>query len=166
MEGSSAQTWFATLTFSEQARMRSHYILYLKGIKDNFLGKIWQRKMNSVYESQAFRQAGFKREPPPAFITRRVMYMRMLVNSDNGGPLEVWQVMQKAPIAWGPIIVVDNIVKTSTLFANVTEHELALVHAAKLQATNIITADNLEAVLKRLGYISQNQGLSRGNYQR
>lgn len=166
VEGSTAQTWFATLTFSEQARMRSHYILYLKGIKDNFLGKIWQRKMNSVYELQSFRQAGFERETPPAFITRRVMYTRMLVNSDNGGPLEVWQVMQKAPIAWGPIIVVDNIVKTSTLFAKVTEHELALVHAARLQASNLITADNLDSMLKKLGYMNQGSAANRGNYSR
>jgi hypothetical protein len=151
-EESSVQRWFATLTFQEQARMRSHYILYLKGIKDLFLGKTWQMKMNDIYESQSFRQAGHERESPADFINRRIMYIRMLVNSDNRGPKEVYLVMQKAPTAWGPIVVQDSIRDTAALYAKVTEHKKALVLSARLQNTNVITSENLEASLRRLGY--------------
>lgn len=72
--GSKVQVWFSTLTGSEQSKMRSHYIFYLKGIKEMFLGKKWQMQMNVVFESQAFRQSGHEREAPSTFIARRIMY--------------------------------------------------------------------------------------------
>jgi hypothetical protein len=75
VEGSPVQEWFASLTHEEQARMRQHYLTYLRGIHNNYLGDTWQWNMNSLYESQYFRQPGFKRESPPAFITRCVKYM-------------------------------------------------------------------------------------------
>jgi len=68
-ENSKIWWWFSTLPFSEQAKMRTHYLYYLKGIKDNYLGRTWQISMNTKYESQTFRQEGFERESPPAFIT-------------------------------------------------------------------------------------------------
>lgn len=37
-ENSKIWWWFSTLPFSEQVRMRTHYLYYLKGIKDNYLG--------------------------------------------------------------------------------------------------------------------------------
>ena len=37
-ENSKIWWWFSTLPFSEQAKMRTHYLYYLKGIKDNYLG--------------------------------------------------------------------------------------------------------------------------------
>ena len=37
-ENSKIWMWFTTLPFSEQAKMRTHYLHYLKGIKDNYLG--------------------------------------------------------------------------------------------------------------------------------
>ena len=108
-ENSKIWMWFTTLPFSEQSKMRTHYLHYLKGIKDNYLGRSWQINMNRKYESQAFRQEGFERESPPAFIVRRIMYTRMLVASDDGGPTEVYLVMQKAPISWGPILNLETI---------------------------------------------------------
>jgi len=37
-ENSRIWMWFTTLLFSEQSKMRTHYLHYLKGIKDNYLG--------------------------------------------------------------------------------------------------------------------------------
>ena len=73
-ENSKIWMWFTTLPFSEQAKMRTHYLHYLKGIKDNYLGRSWHISMNRKYENQSFRQEGFERESPPAFIVRRIMY--------------------------------------------------------------------------------------------
>lgn len=150
-ENSKIWWWFSTLPFSEQAKMRTHYLYYLKGIKDNYLGRTWQISMNSKYESQSFRQEGFERESPPAFITRRIMYTRMLAASDDGGPTEVYLVMQKAPISWGPILNIETVRSTSLLYSRATDHEYALIHAAKYEASNILTSENLLSTLKRLG---------------
>ena len=150
-ENSKIWWWFSTLPFSEQAKMRTHYLYYLKGIKDNYLGRTWQINMNTKYESQSFRQEGFERESPPAFITRRIMYTRMLAASDDGGPMEVYLVMQKAPISWGPILNIETVRSTSLLYSRATDHEYALIHAAKYESSNILTADNLLSTLKRLG---------------
>ena len=54
--------------------------------------------MNTKYKSQTFCQGGFEHESSPAFITCHIIYTRMLTASDNGGPTEVYLVMQKAPI--------------------------------------------------------------------
>jgi hypothetical protein len=74
VEGSPVQVWFSTLPGTDQAHMRTHWILYLQGIKEWYLGPTWQRKMNRQYEMQRFRQKGHELESPPAFIGRRVMY--------------------------------------------------------------------------------------------
>jgi len=37
-ENSKIWWWFSTLPFLEQAKMRTHYLYYIKGIKDNYLG--------------------------------------------------------------------------------------------------------------------------------
>ena len=37
----------------EQAKMQSHYIYYLKGIKEMFLRKKWQMQMNVFFKSSA-----------------------------------------------------------------------------------------------------------------
>lgn len=108
-ENSRIWMWFTTLPFSEQTKMRTHYLHYLKGIKDNYLGRTWQISMSRKYESQSFRQEGYERESPPAFIMCRIMYMHMLVASDDGGPTEVYLVMQKAPISWGPILNLETV---------------------------------------------------------
>ena len=155
--GSKVQVWFATLTGLEQAKMRSHYVYYLKGIKEQFLGKKWQMQMNVAFESQAFRQLGHEREAPSTFIARRIMYTRMLVAVEEGSPVEVFIIMQKAPISWGPIIVLETVKNTSMLYSRVTEHEAALALAAKQETSNVLTAENVVPVLRRLGYYLDRQ---------
>jgi len=75
----------------------------------------------------------------------------MLVASDDGGPTEVHLVMQKAPISWGPILNLETIRSTSLLYSRATDHELALVHAAKYESSNVLTSDNLLYTLRKLG---------------
>ncbi|KIK05316.1 hypothetical protein K443DRAFT_91526, partial [Laccaria amethystina LaAM-08-1] len=153
-EGSDVQTWFATLPSDEQARMRGHWVDYLKGIKEGYLGRNWQFDIGEVYKAQYFRQPGHERELPKAFITRRIMYTRMLAKSDDGGPLEVHLVMARAPLAWRTILILENIKSSSRLYAKAVEHETALLEISRShsQATNVITSENLVPTLRKMGY--------------
>jgi len=108
--------------------------------------------MNVVFESQAFQQPGHEWEAPSTFIAQRIMYTRMLVAVEEGSPVEVFIIMQKAPILWGPIIVLETIKNTSMLYSRVTEHEAALVQAARQELSNVLTAENVVPVLRRMGY--------------
>ncbi|KAF9536972.1 hypothetical protein CPC08DRAFT_771404 [Agrocybe pediades] len=150
-EGSTVQIWFAMLAPTQQAYMHSHYLAYLRGIKEGYLGRVWQRNMNKAYESQSFRQSGHEKETPAHFVARRVMYTRMLVHSDEGGPLEVFLVMQCAPISWGPVINLDSIKSISDLYAKVTEHERALIHTSRMEHSHLVITDNLAYSLRKLG---------------
>lgn len=150
-EGSTIQLWFAMLAPQEQEFMRSHYLNYLRGIKEGFLGRTWQLKMNKLYENQSFRQFGHEFESPTKFIVRRIMFTRMLVQSDSGGPLEVFLVMQRAPISWGPVINIDSISNTSDLYAKVTEHEKTLVYSSRLEHSHLVTTENLAYTMRKLG---------------
>ena len=75
----------------------------------------------------------------------------MLVALDDGGPTEVYLVMQKAPISWGPILNLETIRSTSLLYLRATDHELALVHVAQYESSNVVTSDNLLYTLWKLG---------------
>ena len=60
-----------------------------------------QLKMNNYYNSQSFRQRNHERELPSEFIIRHIVYTRMLLSVDAGGPLEVFYIMRKALVSWG-----------------------------------------------------------------
>lgn len=53
-EKSAVRTWFVTLLMMHQSYMRSHYLKFLKDLKDRFLGSHWQIKMNNYYNAQTF----------------------------------------------------------------------------------------------------------------
>ncbi|KAJ7845773.1 hypothetical protein B0H13DRAFT_1908200 [Mycena leptocephala] len=116
-------------------------------------------------------QRGHEQESPPAFIGRRIMYTRMLVHSDNGGPGEVYHAMEKAPVSWGPILIMENITSTKVLWAKATEHSEALVNAWRSEASRFLTADNLGATLKAMGFsperarVPPSSGLSATNVE-
>ncbi|KAJ7077659.1 hypothetical protein B0H15DRAFT_924931 [Mycena belliarum] len=129
---------------SPQAHMRTHWILYLQAIRDDYLGP-------SIYELQRFRQRGHELETPASFIARRIMWTRMLVHSDDGGPGEVYHVMEKAPVSWGPILILENIASTGILYSRATEHSLALIQAHKMESSKLLTTENLGAALKAIG---------------
>ncbi|KAF8146733.1 hypothetical protein K438DRAFT_1527065, partial [Mycena galopus ATCC 62051] len=132
--------------------MRRHWVLYLQAIKDMYLGNHWQRKMIRQFELHRFRQKGHESETPQAFIARRTMWTRMLVVSDDGGPGEVYHIMEKAPVSWGPILILENVRSTMTLYSKVVEHELALVNAWRNKGGRGLNPDNLLTTLKALGF--------------
>jgi hypothetical protein len=131
--------------------MRSHYLVYLRVIKEKFLGRRWQVVMNLEFEQQAFRQEGHEKESPQQFLGRRTRAVRMLANSDDGGPLEVFLVMRRAPLIWSTILVLENIQSSEDLYNKVNEHEAALVEAVKRSSGEMITVHNLASTLRRIG---------------
>lgn len=147
------KSWFITLPLNYQSYMCSHYLKFLKGIKDGYLGHRWQLRMNNYYNSQHFRERNHERESPSEFIVRRIVYTRMLL-SISGGPLEVFYIMRKAPISWGPILLISSIKDSSELYSRVTEHEEALLEAYRVskggQAPSI---DNIVSQLRQMGVI-------------
>jgi hypothetical protein len=48
VDGPPVQAWFATLTFTQQANMRQHYMVYLRNIQKDYLGNNWQLEMNAI----------------------------------------------------------------------------------------------------------------------
>ncbi|KAJ7094085.1 hypothetical protein C8R44DRAFT_645642, partial [Mycena epipterygia] len=154
-KGSAVQMWFSTLASARQKEMCSHYMAYLRVIKESFLGKKWQLEMNLEFENQSFRQEGHERESPQKFLGRRIRMVRMLANSDDGGPLEVYLVMRRAPIIWSTILVLENIHSSEELYSKVNDHQAALVAAVRKESGEVLTLNNLAASLRKLGY-SQN----------
>jgi len=154
-EGSDVQGWFSTLPSHEQAKMRGHWIDYLRGIKEGYLGRQWQFDIGEEYKAQHFREPGHENELPKTFIAQRIMYTRMLVKSDNGGPLEVHLVMARAPLAWRTILLLENIKSTSQLYMKAAEHQESLVNISRTKPSSTITTENLVATLRRMGYVLQ-----------
>lgn len=153
-DGSDIKNWFATLTFPEQAHMRSHYINYLRGIKDSYLGEAWQSKINRIYEGQYFRQMGHEKELPKTFIICRIMYTRMLTSAKPRGTLEISLIMRRAPMSWKTILVMPSIKSTKALYTKVVDYEDDLLEAwrRKSSASSAITVDNLIPTLRCLGW--------------
>ena len=161
-ERSTVKTWFVTLPIMHQTYMRSHYLKFLKGIKDRFLGTRWQLKMNNYYNSQIFRERGHERESPTEFVMRRSVYTRMLLNVEPGGPLKVFYIMRKAPIGWGPILLLSSIKDSSELYSRVMEHEEALLEAYQVSKGGpTLSLDNIVTHLKQLGLANDRQSLPR-----
>lgn len=151
-KGSPVQLWFTTLSSARQDEMRSDYKIYLRIIRDKYLGKRWLLEVNADFDQQAFRQTGFENESPQAFIARRIISTRMLANSDDGGPLEVFLIMRRAPIKWSTILVLENISSSEELYERVNEHYEALVDAVLKNPADTITMNNLASNLRRLGF--------------
>ena len=161
-EKSTVKTWFVTLPVTHQSYMRTHYLRFLKGIKDGFLGSRWQLKMNNYYNAQTFRERGHEREMPTEFIVRRIVYTRMLLSIDPGGPLEVFYIMRKAPISWGPILLLSNIKDSSELYSRVTEHEEALLEAYRVsKGGSALSLDSIVAHLKQMGMVNDRPFIQR-----
>jgi hypothetical protein len=115
--------------------------------------------MNLKFEQQSFRQPGHEKESPQKFLGRRTQFVRLLANTDDGGLLEVFLIMRKAPIAWSTIVVQENIKSTEELYERVNEHEEELVEVVSRNPPDALTLHNLPATLRRLGF-SMNSGPS------
>ena len=153
-DGSDIKDWFSMLTFKEQVHMWSHYINYLRGIKDRYLGETWQSKINRIYEGQYFHQIGHEKELPKMFIIRWIMYTSMLTSAKLGGKLEISLIMRKALITWKTILVLGSIKSTKALYTKVIDYEDTLLEAwrRKITLATTITVENLLLNLKKLGW--------------
>ncbi|KAJ6569810.1 hypothetical protein DFH09DRAFT_1313606 [Mycena vulgaris] len=83
----------------------------------------------------------------------------MLANSDDGGPLEVFLVMCKAPLVWSTILVIENIRSLEELYEKVNDHDAALIESVKHQSTEVVTVHNLASTMHKLG-LNPNSGPS------
>jgi len=158
-EGSDVQSWLSTLPSHEQAKMRGHWVDYLKGIKEGYLGRNWQFNIGEKYKTQAFWEPGHKNRLPKVFITHHIMYTRMVVRSDNGGLLKVHLVMARAPLAWHMVLFLENIKSTSLLYMKAMEHQEALLNILRYKPSTMITMENLVVTLRRMGYVLQKPNL-------
>ena len=163
-DSSPIKRWFVTLPVTHQSYMRSHYLKFLKGLKDGYLGHRWQLKMNNYYNSQTFCERNHERESPSDFIIRRIIYTRMLLSVNAGGPLEVFYIMRKAPVSWGPILLISSIKDSSELYSRVTEHEEALLEAYRVSRSGQSPSiDQIATQLRQMGFTQESQ---RSSYPR
>ena len=132
--------------------MRGHWIDYLRGIKEGYLGRQWQFDIGEEYKAQYFREPGHENKLLKTFIACQIMYTRMLVKLDEGGPLEVHLVMARAPLAWRTILVLENIKSTSLLYTKASEHQESLLAISRTKQSSTITTDNLASNLQKLDY--------------
>ncbi|KAJ7882129.1 hypothetical protein B0H13DRAFT_1890974 [Mycena leptocephala] len=75
----------------------------------------------------------------------------------DGGPAEVYHIMEKAPISWGPILILENIPSTLILYSKMVEHEHALVNAWRGEESKGWSQEILAATLKSMGYTPERQ---------
>ncbi|KAJ7156472.1 hypothetical protein C8R43DRAFT_1125673 [Mycena crocata] len=83
---------------------------------------------------------------------------------DNGGRLEVFTVMRRAPIVWSTILVIENIQNSEELYDKVYDHDEELIVAAQKNSGDTLTVHNLASTLRRMGF-SQTQGAPRASRQ-
>jgi hypothetical protein len=119
--------------------------------------------VNAEFDQQTFRQKGHEDESPQRFIGRRIRFIRLLANSDDGGPLEVFLAMKTAPIAWSTILILENIRDSEELYEKVNEHYEALIDSVRKESSDLITTQNLASSLRRLGF---QQNPPRTNFRR
>ncbi|KAF9000025.1 hypothetical protein BDZ89DRAFT_1147478 [Hymenopellis radicata] len=99
-ENSEIHRWWIVLPKLVQDQMCSHVTAFLGEIKTNYLGEKWEREMQAEFQVQAFRQRVMNRKKPTDFLSRRAIWSRMLTTVEEGGIVEVEQILKAAPIPW------------------------------------------------------------------
>lgn len=153
-EGSKVRRWYHSLSGDWKAWMRQNYRNFLTTIIDYYLGDRWQQDRQNKYTMQRFRQYGYANESPLDFIQRQILYCRMLLSVPPGSIEEVREVMQKAPVAWKTILVLENVTSVMELQVRVSDMEPQLLEASRMQTdgVNHFNVDNLAKDLWRAGY--------------
>ncbi|KAF8132688.1 hypothetical protein K438DRAFT_1642132 [Mycena galopus ATCC 62051] len=146
--------------------MRSHYLLYLEGLRDKFLGKRWLMTVNAEFDMQRFRQRGHEDETPQRFIGRRIRSIWLLANADDGGPAEVFLIMKVTPLKWSTILVLQDIQSSEELYERVNEHYEALIEAVQRDSSNVVALGNLATNLRKLGFNTGTTNPARSPYRR
>ncbi|KAJ7146641.1 hypothetical protein C8R44DRAFT_724389 [Mycena epipterygia] len=66
--GSKVQKWYMMLPEVEQNVMKQNHTEFLRGVKEGFLGRLWQLEMLQTYENQKLREKGHTSEDPAEFL--------------------------------------------------------------------------------------------------
>ncbi|KAF9020683.1 hypothetical protein BDZ89DRAFT_958111 [Hymenopellis radicata] len=130
--------------------MCSHVTAFLGEIKTNYLGEKWEREMQAEFQVQAFRQKGYESEKPTDFLSRRAIWSRMLTTVEEGGIVEVEQILKAAPIPWLSILQVDSIRTFTALHKRASDNEKKLIYEAHPTSSRP-SSDSLIPLLKSLG---------------
>jgi hypothetical protein len=155
-EGSAIQCWYQLLTPPQLQWMRSHYLCFLLGIHEGYLGDSWQLEVQQEFESQAFCQKGYERETPMEFITRQMIYARMLSSYEPGSPEELHLIWSKVPISWNSVVNVKNLRHSGELYPVIAQYSSSLLHSSQVESSQVLTVQNLESHLRKLGFGSDN----------
>ncbi|KAJ3474628.1 hypothetical protein NLI96_g12353 [Meripilus lineatus] len=149
-DGTAARNWFTTLPLDIKTRMRSHYLDFLEGVKEGFLGDTWLHDRRMEYKHQEFRQYGHRYESPIDFIQRRLTFARVLMHVPINSDLEVHEVLQNAPVAWSTILVAQTIANTVELQLRTRRYEAQLLEAHRMSRSTVLTRENAMPILREL----------------
>lgn len=155
---SPVEEWYMALSPKWKTYMRAHYLNYVETIKYYFLGRPWQQKMQFELETQRFRQTGHEKETPHHYFIRRIRFVRMFLQVPPDSSDEVYHVTMNMPIGWNQHLTPATISDTTTLQLRARELQDALINSAVSTAANLVTADNILAVLQKAGYQKGNGG--------
>ncbi|KAF9012926.1 hypothetical protein BDZ89DRAFT_1142712 [Hymenopellis radicata] len=141
--------WWIVLPKAVQNRMCTHITQFLAEINENYLGDKWEHEMQAEYQVQSFRQKGHEAETPADFMSWRAIWLRMLTTVEEGGELEIEQILKAVPISWLSILQVDSITTFTALYKRASDNEKKLIYEAKLSTSR--SSDNIISLLKSLG---------------
>ncbi|KAF7971704.1 hypothetical protein HWV62_20053 [Athelia sp. TMB] len=144
--------WYAVLPPDWKTWMRAHYTRFIEVVLHYYLGREWQRHIQLQYQQQSFRQDGHLGETPHEFIMRRILYTRLLLQVAPDSEQEVHYICSRNLTAWDSLLVLDNVPNTATLQLRARELGLALTDTWTKGKGNVVTTDNLAAVLQQAGY--------------
>ncbi|GJE92997.1 hypothetical protein PsYK624_091560 [Phanerochaete sordida] len=131
---SEIEGWWLTLPDTRKTWMRGHYLRFLQGIRDDWLGKDWNFLQIQLYREMRFRQPGHTTESPVAFVRRRLTHsciLEMIPKDQNGeipADKEVHEVLRILPVSWTSMLDKGQLSDTAVLQQEVKRLSKELVH--------------------------------------
>ncbi|GJF00939.1 hypothetical protein PsYK624_172430 [Phanerochaete sordida] len=141
LSGSEVERWWFSLPEGDKSQMRTHYLAFLEGLRDQWLGEPWKFEMRQRYTEMRFRQAGHSRESPVTFTQRRLMTARMLnmvARGPDGAPLpadEVQEVYRVYSTSWNIMLKPMKLRSSMALQAIVKQLTAELLMAYEKEAS-------------------------------
>ncbi|KAA1474679.1 hypothetical protein DENSPDRAFT_752588, partial [Dentipellis sp. KUC8613] len=142
-DGSPIKEWYLMVSVELRRYMSQNYLNYLRAIRFHWLSENWAQRKQAEFGEMRFRQKGHADEKPIEFINRRIMYARMLMGTDGGGPEEVTTVLRAAPIAWHNILYAQSIVSTEDLITRIHNTSAQLLAAVEVHPSEALSSKEL-----------------------
>ncbi|KZT30105.1 hypothetical protein NEOLEDRAFT_1055097, partial [Neolentinus lepideus HHB14362 ss-1] len=121
-----ARRWWLAEAESARVFMSLSWTNLAWAIRHSFLGPQWMEARRNEFESMRFRQSGHSSERPIAYIQRRIMYARMVLEL-QGEDLSPTTFMQNGPAEWNAILQVQFCASTHDLMLRARTSEQALL---------------------------------------